>query len=274
MKSGGDGSATWFFSSATAYRHGVATAGAMLTCVAVALSVPPFTSPKKMDAFAEGRTSRAVAQQSLELSAPLPEVVTVPKLQEAPTDVADNSARPVIESPFFADARTSRKVAQQSHEPSAPLPEVVSLPKLVESPTEVANNSVVPLIKSPLNVQTPAPALKPAQLTTDGDEGVASFVGVWAPDAGTCSARNLRDGVLPAVISTDGAWAGETFCMFTNKKQTEAGWNVVAMCSNPRERWTANVRLAVKDNRLTWTSKRGAQAYTRCAPDVLMAVAR
>jgi hypothetical protein len=27
--------------------------------------------------------------------------------------------------------------------------------------------------------------------------------------------------VLPAVISTDGAWAGETVCTFSNKKQTE-----------------------------------------------------
>jgi len=272
MKSKGDGSASWFF-SATAYWHGVATAGAMLTCVSVALSVPPFTSRKKMDAFAQDRTGRAVAQQSVELSAPLLEMVTVPKLQEAPTDVAENSARPVIESPFFTDVRTSRNVAQQSHELSAPLPDVVSVSKLDESPSQVASNSSGPLIKSPLNVQIPVPPLKPAQLTT-GDEGMATFVGVWAPDAGTCSARNLRDGVLPAVISTDGAWAGETFCMFTNKKQTEAGWNVVAKCSNPRERWTANVRLAVKDNRLTWTSKRGAQAYTRCAPDVLMVAAR
>jgi hypothetical protein len=272
MKSGGDGSATWFFSSATAYRHRVATAGAMLTCVAVALSVPPFTSPKKMDA-AEDRTSRAVAQQSHELSAPLPDIVAVPKLQE-PTDVADNSARPVIESPFFPDPRTSRKVAQQSNEPSGPLPELVSAPKRDESPTEVANTSVGLLIKSPLNVQMLGPSMKPAQLTTEGGAGAATFVGVWAPDAGTCSARNLRDGVLPAVISTDGAWAGETFCMFTNKKQTEEGWNVVAKCSNPRERWTASVRLAIKDNRLTWTSKRGAQVYTRCAPDVLMAAAR
>jgi hypothetical protein len=102
----------------------------------------------------------------------------------------------------------------------------------------------------------------------------ASIVGVWAPNPGTCSARDFREGALPAVISTNGAWAGETFCMFSNKKQTETGWNVVAKCSNPRERWTANVRLTVKDNRLTWTSRRGTQAYSRCAPDVLMAAAR
>jgi hypothetical protein len=100
------------------------------------------------------------------------------------------------------------------------------------------------------------------------------IVGVWAPDAGTCSARDFREGLLPTVISTDGAWAGETFCMFTKKEQMETGLRVVAKCSNPRERWTANVRLTVNDNRLTWTSKRGTQVYTRCAPDVLMPEAK
>jgi hypothetical protein len=62
--------------------------------------------------------------------------------------------------------------------------------------------------------------------------------------------------------------------MFTNKKQMETGWTVVAKCSNPRERWTSKLRLTVNDNRLTWTSKRGTQAYTRCAPDVLLAQAK
>jgi hypothetical protein len=98
--------------------------------------------------------------------------------------------------------------------------------------------------------------------------------GIWAPDAGTCSARNFRDGALPTIINAEGAWAGDTFCMFTDKKQTETGWRVVATCSNPRERWKSNVRLAVSENRLTWTSRRGTQAYTRCAPDVLVAEAR
>jgi hypothetical protein len=29
--------------------------------------------------------------------------------------------------------------------------------------------------------------------------------------------------------------------------------------------------LSVRDNHLTWSSKRGTQAYARCAPDVLIA---
>lgn len=99
-------------------------------------------------------------------------------------------------------------------------------------------------------------------------------VGVWSPDAGTCSPRSFRDGALPTVINAEGAWAGETFCIFTKRKETESGWRVVAKCSTPRARWTSNVRLTVSDNRLTWSSERGTQAYTRCASDLLMAQAR
>jgi hypothetical protein len=96
-------------------------------------------------------------------------------------------------------------------------------------------------------------------------------VGVWAPDAGTCSARDFRDGVLPTVITNEGAWAGEAFCIFTKRTETDRGWKALAKCSTPRESWTAHVRLKLNDNRLIWTSERGTQAYSRCGPDVLMA---
>ena len=99
-------------------------------------------------------------------------------------------------------------------------------------------------------------------------------VGVWSPEGGVCSARDFQRGVMPAVISADGAWAGDTFCVFRKKQQTESGWRVLAECSSPRERWTSNVRLSVSENRLVWTSQRGTETYSRCAPDVLMAQAR
>jgi hypothetical protein len=99
-------------------------------------------------------------------------------------------------------------------------------------------------------------------------------VGVWSPEGGVCSARDFQRGVLPAVISADGAWAGDTFCVFRKKQQTESGWRVLAECSSPRERWTSNVRLSVSENRLVWTSQRGTETYARCAADVLMAQAR
>lgn len=93
-----------------------------------------------------------------------------------------------------------------------------------------------------------------------------AFVGIWGADAGACSARLNRGGFLPAVIESEGAWAGETFCAFQKKRRTTRGWELVASCSNSRERWTAHVRLALVGEQLIWTSERGAQNYLRCQP--------
>jgi hypothetical protein len=110
------------------------------------------------------------------------------------------------------------------------------------------------------------------KLLTD-DAVNMSFVGIWAADARGCSAID-RSGFLLTVIDTDGARAGETLCTFENKRQTKLGWDVVARCSNLRERWTANVSLSVKDNRLSWKSQRGTQTYLRCQREEMMAQAQ
>jgi len=39
--------------------------------------------------------------------------------------------------------------------------------------------------------------------------------------------------VLPAIISTEGAWARETFCTFWKQKRTFTDWKVLADCTNP-----------------------------------------
>jgi hypothetical protein len=95
----------------------------------------------------------------------------------------------------------------------------------------------------------------------------------FAADARGCSALD-RSGFLLTVIDTDGARAGETLCTFENKRQTKLGWDVVARCSNSHERWTANVSLSVKDNRLSWKSQRGTQTYLRCQREEMMAQAQ
>src|SRR5262249_36303022 len=100
-----------------------------------------------------------------------------------------------------------------------------------------------------------------------------SFVGIWAADARACSALD-RSGFLLTVIDTDGARAGETLCAFESKRQTKLGWDVVARCSNSHERWTANVSLSVKDNRLSWKSQRGTETYLRCQREEMMAQAQ
>ncbi len=97
-------------------------------------------------------------------------------------------------------------------------------------------------------------------------EQAEAFVGIWGIDASACSPRRNRKGFLPAVIDGEGAWAGETFCTFERKKHTAAGWDVIANCSNTHERWTANVRLIINGEQLTWTSERGSVSYLRCQP--------
>src|SRR5215203_3237593 len=99
-----------------------------------------------------------------------------------------------------------------------------------------------------------------------------TYAGMWGADQSACSTRN-RTRLLPTMIDADGARAGETFCRFKKKQETESGWNVVANCSNGRERWVANVRLKVQGERLTWSSERGSQAYVRCEPGMTVAQA-
>jgi hypothetical protein len=94
------------------------------------------------------------------------------------------------------------------------------------------------------------------------------IVGVWAPETGSCSVRHAREGVLPAVISERGARAGDTSCVFKEQRWTERDWQILANCTNGHERWTSNVRLTVKGDRLVWTSKRGTQTYTRCRSNI------
>ena len=110
------------------------------------------------------------------------------------------------------------------------------------------------------------------KLLTD-DAVNMSFVGIWAADARACSALD-RSGFLLTVIDTDGARAGETLCAFESKRQTKLGWDVVARCSNSHERWTANVSLSVKDNRLARKSQRGTETYLRCQREEMVAQAQ
>jgi len=246
--------------------HGLAAAGAMLTCIAVALNVGPFAKPPKIHLTVENARSEAAGLTpeigpGEFISVRNPEV----RMPEDGLHGTMDAANPP--APVAPPAEGS------SGSSSLPVFETASSTSQLISPT---NRSGDMEERSPSDESGPidlASFRHPDDANADLAKS-ATIVGVWAPNAGTCSARDFREGALPAVISTDGAWAGETFCTFSNKKQTETGWSVVAKCSSPKARWTANVRLTVKDNRLTWTSRRGTQAYTRCSPDVLMAAAR
>jgi hypothetical protein len=240
-----------FFRPRTVHWHGLATAGAMLTCVAVVLNVcslgkvPKTVLPRAITEQPVGPTSML----GPETVAPAQSGYPQPAVEAA--DVSE-PIRPSIEPASVSVV----EVALWVSEPARPADAVGEIPSQ-KPPQDVA--AAVPAASALGDHANPDLAKR------------ATIVGVWAPDAGPCSARNFRQGLLPTVISGEGAWAGETFCIFKNKEQTETGWRVVAKCSNQREQWTSNVRLTVSDNRLTWTSRRGTQIYARCAPEVLMA---
>jgi hypothetical protein len=233
--------------------HGLATAAAMLTCVAIVLNLGPFANAtrKAPDPAASGNSR--IASGTQQTNAP------------RPTDrweVDLHRSRPATVEPEFAARMalpihpTSFAVAFADAMPAAADPGEPKDASEVEGKAALAD-----------------PVEQPAQAASDptSDPAKDAIVGVWAP--GSCSARDFRDGLLPTVINMEGAWAGETFCLFSQRKQLSTGWAVVAKCSNAQERWTSNVRLTVSDNRLTWTSRRGSQTYARCAPDLLMAQA-
>ncbi len=103
-----------------------------------------------------------------------------------------------------------------------------------------------------------------------------SATGVWGP----LSRKALRTFKSDHDLTADEIWdkaterrlfggdagAGETFCAFDRKKRTASGWDVVANCSNTHDRWSANVRLTINGDQLTWTSERGSVSYHRCQP--------
>lgn len=239
--------------------EGLATAGAMLTCVAVVLNVGPFVAGQRAEPV-----RLTLAGESMPRVAPVPwQPRSFAAEPVAAVEQAESASQPIEVAALTADV--------------APQPAVAAAP--ADRALFWVASAEVPMVPV---VMAAAAEPHPAEPVADHGPGDAkssdpkssSVVGVWSPDGGNCSARDFKDGMLPTVINAEGAWAGETFCVFTKRKETESGWRVVAKCTAQRARWTSNVRLTVSDNRLTWTSERGTQAYTRCAPDVLMAQAK
>jgi hypothetical protein len=182
---------------------------------------------------------------------------------QADRPVPEVEAKPVPDLAAVADAveLTARSQAD------GPLPEVEAKPV-----PYLASANFVGAASSAASSPTPPAANAPIQVARVGGQIKPTYAGMWGADQSACSTRN-RKRLLPTMIDTDGARAGETFCRFKKKQETQSGWNVVANCSNGRERWVANVRLKVQAERLTWSSERGSQAYVRCEPGMTVAQA-
>ena len=235
------------FSVRTVHLHRVTTTVAMVTCIAIILNLGPFAPNPKIDSFVPNR--EAVGSALQQPNQPR-------KSRVEPEHVPSEPIRASIQPSSTLDVAVTLVTA--------------TLGDLPKDGTKDMGGKETP--------QTPELADSAGQPSanddTPGSIKSEMIVGIWSPEAGACSVRDFRRGVQLTVISTDGAWAGDTFCMFRRKQQIEAGWRIVADCSNPRESWTSNVRLTVKNNRLMWTSQRGAQLYARCTPDLEMAQAR
>jgi len=142
----------------------------------------------------------------------------------------------------------------------------------IERPPALGQLKQEPVRTNPPETQAPARLASAADAisgSTDPEpvrEGAAEipFAGVWATNEKACTPQLKRNGLLPALISSQGAWAGETTCAFKTSKRAGNTWTFAAVCSDPRKSWKANVRLSVAGNRLTWTSERGSQSYVRC----------
>ena len=88
------------------------------------------------------------------------------------------------------------------------------------------------------------------------------LLGKWQPKGG-CSRPGPRGDCITMVIDERGAKAGPASCRFLDKKQDGNRFAIRAECSSGGETWTSNVRLVVAGSRMTWTSERGSQDYTR-----------
>ena len=100
-----------------------------------------------------------------------------------------------------------------------------------------------------------------------GSAKPAHFAGRWAIDSESCV-------TFPVLLQASGASAGKTSCAFRNTSHRRGGWTISATCSDPRERWTTQVRLTLAGRKLTWSSPRGNETYIRCDPALAVASAR
>ncbi len=112
-------------------------------------------------------------------------------------------------------------------------------------------------VTGPVPAVIAAPAPRPAAPQL-------GYVGTWGPTAYACLGHSKRRGYLPATITEGGAKAGHTLCRFRNGRREGAAWTMAADCSERGRNWSAQVRLIVDGDRLTWTSANGSSSYVRC----------
>jgi hypothetical protein len=228
-----------------------ATAMALLVCFAVVLDIAP--------PMGGGAPSASVSQPAWHSESF--------SVANAPGPVADRTAerKETLDDHGVPDAQPTRRAALYT--PADFTSAAASSPEV----------SRAPAAPPPAREGVPAPVLPPAipvaAAPTVAEPPEPDVAGLWMPDSTACSVRDLKHGLLPTIITKEGASAGETFCVFKNRKRTDNGWRVNAQCVNGGQRWTTQVKLTLERNRLVWESKRGRQVYARCDADLRIAAA-
>ena len=121
------------------------------------------------------------------------------------------------------------------------------------------------LIDRQVDISAPSPAVAvPNGVAAPAPLSMRSLAGKWAAHPAACSSREKRTAYLPLTIDQRGAKAGGASCSFRRTAQDGNRWSVSATCTDAKESWDAHVRLVLAGNKLTWTSERGSQTYTRC----------
>lgn len=90
-----------------------------------------------------------------------------------------------------------------------------------------------------------------------------ALTGNWIPRTEACSRRVRSEDCLPLAMGSSGAKAGPAACRFSDITREGKRWKALARCSSEGDRWTAHVNLSLTGNRLTWSSERGTQDYSR-----------
>jgi predicted RNase H-like HicB family nuclease len=231
------------FSVRMIHLHTITTATAMVTCTAIILNLGPFGRSPTIDHLLPDPGAAVVLEQS------------------------NNGGKLESESGHISSEPIGASLQPPSISVVAVTP-IVTAPLGEQRKVGTDDGAVTEMRQSRGLADA---AVQAENVASSEDIRNDLIMGIWSPEGSACSARDFERGMLPTVISADGAWAGDTFCIFKKKQRTQAGWRIVAECSNPREHWRSNVRLSVNHNRLSWASQRGTQVYARCATDVLMA---
>jgi hypothetical protein len=215
----------------------------------------------------ESRTPGAAPSPGLEV-APAQAMAPPPRRSVSlPADRVMTASVEILGGQQAADIWSTPFQAEEPAIPvvEAPAPEIQAvLAAAEESPAPSILFEHTSLVDQALPIEGGRAAASPATPSSVPPLSMRSLSGKWAPHPAACSERNKRTAFLPLTIDERGARAGTASCSFRRTDQDGNRWSVNATCTDASETWNAHVRLVLAGSKLTWSSERGTQTYTRC----------